>query len=930
MLEIKNLVKTYRPKKGVPVTALNDVSLSFPDTGMVFLLGKSGCGKSTLLNVLGGLDSFDSGELKVAGVSAKEFRSSKIDSYRNTMVGFIFQEYNVLEEFTVGANIALALQLQGKKPDGETIEAILHKVGLQGYATRRPNELSGGQKQRVAIARALVKDPKIIMADEPTGALDSITGKQVLDTLKELSRDKLVIVVSHDREFALKYADRIIELSDGKVISDEEYESVEGEESAVIVEDDKVFVPAGYELTEEDRRKINEYLRQMEKGASLAFVSGVKRIAKKTKEVLERNYEPLQLIRSRLPLKAAFPIGAGALKHKKIRLAFTIFLSFIAFGLFGLTDTLGAYDHITTCVKSMMDSNVSYASVARAVKQETDLETYYVSSGKISPEELETIQEESGISMAGVYMPHREELRFRQYFDPEAEFTKTDFQIHANSFTGFAEVNDQILEKVGISLIAGRLPDGAKDEIVISSYVCESFYIGGFAVDEGEDKKPSYDKITKPEDMLGRVLTLSEKDYTIVGVFKSDIDLERYKHLTERNEDDSTSQMILDYALFSELNSIQNYSLAQVLLVGDGKVSAMIAGESKFMPVENGYIDASFETQDPKGEIYYMGIYCGLVGDVKHAEGYPIAWVDGEKEALAENEIVVNFCDLMYHVNSEYNPETAYDPVTGELDFRRFTETEKAAFLAEAGKLGPFTLHVSAYTANEWKSVEDVRIVGILLPREGETMESIRETVLMNGKLIENVVVDNGGIYNFAVGNMPKDEREIRRLAEYTNREDTPVRFELQNSVTFELNSIHEILDILGQVFFYVGIGFAVFAALMLSNFIGTSITYRRQEIGILRAIGARSSDVFRIFFCESFVIAMINFVLATAFSFAGATLINYFIRSETALLVTPLTFSVRQVLLIFAVSILVAFVASFLPVRKIASKKPVDAIRGR
>lgn len=927
MLEIKNLVKTYRPKKGVPVTALNGVSLSFPDRGMVFLLGKSGCGKSTLLNVLGGLDSFDSGEFLVAGVPAKGFRSAKIDSYRNTMVGFIFQEYNVLEEFTVGANIALALQLQGKKPDGKTIEEILFKVGLSGYATRRPNELSGGQKQRVAIARALVKDPKIIMADEPTGALDSATGKQVLDTLKELSREKLVIVVSHDREFALKYADRIIELSDGRVISDEEYESDEGAQSSVFVENDQVFVPAGYELTEADRVQINEYLRQMEKGTSLAFVSGMKRVAKKTVETFDRVYEPLKLIRSRLPLKAAFPIGAGALKHKKIRLAFTIFLSFIAFGLFGLTDTLGAYDHVTTCVKSIMDTDISYASVARAVKRESEFETYYVASGKISSEELSQVQEESGISMVGVYLPYRAELRFHQYFDNTAEFSETEFRIHANNFNGFAEINETTFEKMGLSLAAGRLPDGGKNEIVISSYVCESFYIGGFAV-EGE--KESYDKVTKPEDMLGRVLTMDEKDYTVVGVFRSDIDLERYKALTERNEDDSTAQMILDYALYSELNSIQNYSLAQVALVGEGYLSSMIASESKFMPVENGYVDATFLTTDPGGESYHMGMYAGLVGDVEHAKEYPIAWVDGERAKLGENEIVVNFADIMYYVNSEYNPETAYDPMTGELDFRRFTETEKASFLAEAGKLGPFTLTVYSYTEGEHRTVENVRIVGVLLPKEGEMTESVCEVLLLNEELMNSVVVNNGGIYNYAVGNMPEGEREIRKLVEITNREDTPVRFELQNSVTFELNSIHEVLDIMAQVFFYVGIGFALFAALMLSNFIGTSISYRRQEIGILRAIGARSSDVFRIFFCESFVIAMINFVLATAFSFAGATLINYFIRTETALLVTPLTFSVRQAILIIAVSVLVAFVASFLPVRKIASKKPVDAIRGR
>ena len=201
MLETKELVKIYKPKKGVPVTALDKISLKFPDKGMVFLLGKSGSGKSTLLNLLGGLDSYNSGEIIIKGVSSKDFKQSHFDSYRNTYVGFIFQEYNVLDEFTVGANIALAIELQNRKATDEEINEILKEVDLEGFGNRKPNELSGGQKQRVAIARALVKKPEIIMADEPSGALDSNTGKQIFETLKKLSQDKLVIVVSHDREF---------------------------------------------------------------------------------------------------------------------------------------------------------------------------------------------------------------------------------------------------------------------------------------------------------------------------------------------------------------------------------------------------------------------------------------------------------------------------------------------------------------------------------------------------------------------------------------------------------------------------------------------------------------------------------------------------------------------------------------------------------
>ena len=184
MLETKGLTKVYKPKKGQPVTALKDISIRFPDRGMVFLLGESGSGKSTLLNLLGGLDKYDDGDIVLDGVSTKKFSQADFDSYRNACMGFIFQEYNVLPDFTVGVNIALAIELQGRTASSEEIEKILAEVDLTGYGKRRPNELSGGQLQRVAIARALVKNPKIILADEPTGALDSETGRQLFEALE--------------------------------------------------------------------------------------------------------------------------------------------------------------------------------------------------------------------------------------------------------------------------------------------------------------------------------------------------------------------------------------------------------------------------------------------------------------------------------------------------------------------------------------------------------------------------------------------------------------------------------------------------------------------------------------------------------------------------------------------------------------------------
>ncbi len=221
MLETKELVKIYKPKKGVPVTALDKVSLKFPDKGMVFLLGKSGSGKSTLLNLLGGLDNYNSGEIIIKGVSSKNFRQSHFDSYRNTYVGFIFQEYNVLDEFTVGANIALAIELQNRKATDEEINAILKEVDLEGFGDRKPNELSGGQKQRVAIAGVMAMQPKCIIFDESTAMLDPLGRKEVMNSIIKLNREKniTVVMITHYMDEA-SMADRIVVLNDGALLLD--------------------------------------------------------------------------------------------------------------------------------------------------------------------------------------------------------------------------------------------------------------------------------------------------------------------------------------------------------------------------------------------------------------------------------------------------------------------------------------------------------------------------------------------------------------------------------------------------------------------------------------------------------------------------------------------------------------------------------------
>lgn len=220
-LQLVHVKKDYYVDKK-PFTAIHDLSVCFPDKGFVAILGHSGSGKTTLLNIIGGLDHYTDGDMIIDGKSTKEYKDRDWDNYRNKRIGFVFQSYNLIPHLSVLQNVVMSLQLSGlgRKEREERAAAVLDKVGLSEYAKKRPNQLSGGQMQRVAIARALVNDPDIILADEPTGALDSATSVQVMDLIREVGKDRCVILVTHNRELADQYADRIIEMKDGRIEKD--------------------------------------------------------------------------------------------------------------------------------------------------------------------------------------------------------------------------------------------------------------------------------------------------------------------------------------------------------------------------------------------------------------------------------------------------------------------------------------------------------------------------------------------------------------------------------------------------------------------------------------------------------------------------------------------------------------------------------------
>jgi len=518
MLEVKNLTKSYSTKGGVTVKALDDVSLTFPERGMVFLLGRSGSGKSTLLNVSGGLDRPDSGEVIVKGKSSKDFSASDFDSYRNTYVGFIFQEYNILNEFTVEQNIALALQLQNKKSDKKAVNALLEQVDLKGFGKRKPNTLSGGQKQRVAIARALIKEPEIIMADEPTGALDSNTGKQVFDTLKKLSETKLVVVVSHDRDFAEQYGDRIIELKDGQILSDvtkayAEPKALSG--NVQMVSEDTITIKDTENITEQDVKTIVSMLKKNKGEAIISSgqrdLPEVKRVCKinndgskeyfsDTKNVETNEYDGKQtkFIKSRLPASHAFKMGASGLKTKPIRLIFTILLSVIAFAMFGIVSTFMLYDPDYSVSEALKQADYPSIAISKyytvldkqikvdnSTGEETvdyERERQYVT--RMTPKELEDKSIE-GLNYAGIF--NFTNNRYNGEFVVGALMLKNGSEtvvVNVNSqlkdyyantdVYGFTDCGAEYMSNNGFELIEGSYPT-TDSQVALPEYLAELF-----------------------------------------------------------------------------------------------------------------------------------------------------------------------------------------------------------------------------------------------------------------------------------------------------------------------------------------------------------------------------------------------------------------------------------------------------------------------
>lgn len=955
MLEIKNLTKIYKPKKADPVTALSNINLTFNSTGLVFLLGKSGSGKSTLLNVLGGLDKFDSGEIIIDGRSSKTFKEKDFDSYRNTYLGFIFQEYNILPDFTVEKNIEFALELQGKKSDKKSVEDLLEQVDLKGYGKRKPNQLSGGQKQRIAIARALIKNPRIIMADEPTWALDSNTGKQVLDTLKKLSKEKLVIVVSHDREFAEVYGDRIIELKDGSVISDTTKRQREPKDLGAgiqVLDEDILHIKKGHKYSKEDVLKVFDFLKGAKGDVILTSDEKLNKDVRKLAKIDEegnREYfnnttildvekpkkdNQLKLIKSKLKFKDSFKMGASGLKTKKIRLFITILLSAIALTLFGLADTMASFNAARSNYDSLMNMNTEQVSIG--LRHVTGSDGYYYGQPEnVGEKDLAQLQEKfPDYTFKPVYKSSANSPLHSIIHDNINNST-----YYTTSLTGITSLNQSEMEKLHYTLyhegnVQSKLPT-KQDEIMLTKYQYE--LIKEHGLDDSDTREKI--EVKSLRDLIGRKIRFLENEYTVVGVLNGTIDENRYQRLKELTSYPPSSL----YMLAQEYQTKLAEGLNNVFIFTDTQLKNILDENTDESRVYHEYF--YFTLDQLKDSEYYESNYQYYYGFFADKQKDNILFFDSNKTTLNSDEVIVGKDIDIYlngtKVNWGVGIDREFDDDSWDYVYYYTYNSKKYETLEELKKeFGQdYRLNynnvdlptVTFYTNYEKLSIGNYKVVGIYLNLD-EMYASSRDAVIFKDTvsapkrlsyLANNYVNITAGL----LGNRTKDYELIAYLSDYGSKEDALV---IRSAVSDTLESFLDTIKIMARVFLYVGIGFAVFSALLLMNFIGISISYKKKEIGILRALGARGSDVYGIFFNESLIITFINFVVSIALTIGGVFLINNLMVSELGLRLTLLSFGIRQVALLAIVSLLVAIIASFLPTHRVSKMKPIDAILDR
>ena len=876
MLQLKNIVKNY-VSGDTTVQALKGIDITFRDSEFVSILGQSGCGKTTLLNIIGGLDQYTSGDLIINGRSTTKYKDSDWDTYRNHTIGFVFQSYNLIPHQSVLSNVELALTLSGvsKAERRKRAVEVLEKVGLGDQIHKKPNQMSGGQMQRVAIARALVNNPDILLADEPTGALDSATSIQIMELLKEISKDRLIIMVTHNPELAEKYSSRIVRLLDGKV-----------------TDDTMPYEPTDSRVTENNKAK----RVKKKKGTSMSFLTA-----------LSLSANNLMTKKGRTLLTAF----AGSIGIIGIALILALSSGFQSYIKKVEEDTLSSYP-IAIEEEQVDYSSMMSAFMGQHVGEASEKEDGKIYSNNIISEMLNSMMSQVKVNNLADFKKFIEDRNngFDELVSDIQYGYSTTLNIYKEDTSdGIVQVNPStVLDTIGMGQLSG----------MSGSSMMNSSMMGGGSWDVWSE-------------LIGN-RTLLESQYDVIAGRWPDAYNEIVLIVDENNE-------ISDYALYALGLKDQNEVADTMTRLAKGEEIVSYKTEYTYEDIlDLRYrliVNTDFYSYNEENDSYTdvrdaEDSYRAAIADGIQLQVVGILRPDPDAVTGAVSGSVGYTSALMEYVINKINAsdivkKQAAAPETDVITGLPFTKDGEEVEMENTFDITTLTPEQQAYLASLSQEELDTLMASYMQPATSSAtyegnMEAFGVADLEKPSSIMIYPVD------FASKDMISDKiSEYNDAVRAEGREEAVINY--TDYIGLMMSSISTIINAIS----YVLIAFVAISLVVSSIMIGIityiSVLERTKEIGILRSIGASKHDISMVFNAETLIVGFVSGAMGIIVTMLLVIPINAIIKNLSGISnVAGLPWLAALILVL--ISMALTFIAGLIPAKMAAKKDPVVALR--
>ncbi|MBQ7356891.1 MAG: ABC transporter ATP-binding protein/permease [Clostridia bacterium] len=905
MLILKEIRKDYVTSSET-VQALKGVSIAFRDKEFVSILGPSGCGKTTMLNIVGGLDRYTSGDLVINGRSTKKFTDRDWDVYRNHRVGFIFQSYNLIPHQTVLGNVELALTIAGigKEERVARAKAALDKVGLSSQYYKKPNQLSGGQCQRVAIARALVNDPEILLADEPTGALDTVTSVQIMDLIKEIAKERLVIMVTHNPELAEEYSTRIIRLLDGEVQEDSNAPSEEEIAEAEAAEKEAQRAEAVDELllTKKERRAKRRKKEKAKMSPITAFMLSAKNLlSKKGRTSLVGIAGSIGIIGIALVL--AFSAGIkGYIKSMQDDMLsgnpITITESTLDFGaLTGMVNN--ALDKTMEKLpgKVYVSSLVEYIIKSGDAVITNDISADYMKFVSNMPKEYyNAIKYDYGISM----VPNI-------FVDFKATADSAPEHMSIKQITDIYKALLSETEQSGMSRFVDMLAPSLQQAPNNPDYILSQYNLLGnskIATEKGEVMLVLNSEDELSDLLLARLGYFTEVEFIEI-IHKANSELENKENGAPIEYDD---ELYRDYFSYDELlnKTLTWYPTDTIFRTETTTTTPAFPPNAEPVTKTEAFFNSSFETKPESGlELKVVGILTPKdnisFGALSSGIYYTEALTEYMLEANSNSEFISTF------ITPDLENSSSFKNVKYDYSYYK-ADAFVGASLAEGA------------------TKTSVTGASMLTGTAESLLRSLGGNKVPNGVSIYPISFDDKYLVTAYLDQWNDKELDLTvgdKTLTADDREDVTYTDTLE-IIVFMINTMIDIISYALIAFTSVSL---VVSTVMIGIITYVSVVERIKEIGVIRSLGGRKKDVSRLFTAETFIIGLFSGLFGILVSVgisAIASAIVYHLAGVPNIAALP----VSNALFLIGLSVLLTLISGVLPARSAAKKDPVVALR--